>query len=64
MGDQQAYRAVDEQVVRAGRGGAAGAGRSDGHPVTVEVAAMAVRVAARTDRLVTWREEQSSRQVF
>ena len=32
--------------------------------MTVEVAAMAVRVAARTDRLVTWREEQSSRQVF
>lgn len=32
--------------------------------MTVEVAAMAVRVVARTDRLVTWREERSSRQVF
>ena len=38
--------------------------RSDGCAVAVEVAAMAVRVAARTDRLVAWREERSSRQVF
>ena len=78
MGNQQAHRAVNEQVAGAGRGarrvrvalrtggvrGSRVAGRSDGHPVTVEVAAMVVRVAARTDRLVTWREEQSSRQVF
>ena len=28
------------------------------------MAAMAVRVVARTDRLVTWREERFSRQVF
>lgn len=30
MGDQQAHRAPDEQVVRAGRGGAAGAAAATG----------------------------------
>lgn len=35
-----------------------------GRAVVVEAAAMAVRAAARTDRLVAWREERSSRQVF
>lgn len=59
MGNQQAHRAVDEQVVRSGRGArrSRAAGCSDGRPVAVEVAAMAVRVAVRTDRLVAWREE-------
>ena len=64
MGNQQAHRAVNEQVADRGRRRSRAAGRSDGRPVAVEVAAMAVRAAARTDRLVAWREERSSRQVF
>ena len=40
------------------------AGCSDGRAVAVEVAAMAVGAAAKTDKLVVWREERSSRQVF
>ena len=57
MGDQQAHRAVNEQVADRGRRRSRAAGRSDGRPVAVEVAAMAVGAAARTDRLVAWREE-------
>ena len=57
MGDQQAHRAVNEQVADRGRRQSRAAGRSDGRPVAVEVAAMAVGAAARTDRLVAWREE-------
>ena len=57
MGDQQARRTVDEQVVGRGRRRFRAVGRSDGHPPAAEVAAVAVRVAARTDRLVAWREE-------
>ena len=65
MGDQQARRAVNEQVAGAGRarrwlrvaacdaGPGRGAGCSDGCPG-----------CGKTDRLVAWREEQSSRQVF
>ena len=57
MGNQQAHRAVNEQVAGRGRTRSRTAGRSDGHAVVVEVAAMAVGVAVRTDRLVAWREE-------
>ena len=64
MGNQQACRAVNEQVAGCGRRRSRAAGRSDGCAVVVEAAAMAVGVAARTDRLVAWREERSSRQVL
>ena len=64
MGDQQACRKADEQVAGRGRRRSRTVDRSDGCAVAVEVAAMAVRVAARTDRLVAWREERSSRQIL
>ena len=64
MGDRQAYRAVNEQVVGRGRRRSRAAGRSDGCAVVVEAAAMAVGAAAKTDKLVVWREERSSRQVL
>ena len=54
MGNQQAHRAVNEQVASAGRGlrvaGGRGARRSGSR-------AAPIRVAAKTDRLVAWRED-------
>ena len=64
MGDQQARRKADEQVADLGRRRSRAAGRSDGRAVVVEAAAMAVGAAAKTDRLVAWREERYSRQVL
>ena len=70
MGDRQAHRAVNEQVAGRGRrrsrraavvaGCRAGCSASCGS----RRAPAAVRAVARTDRLVAWREERSSRQVF
>ena len=42
MGNQQACRAVNEQVAARGRRRSRAAGRSDGRAVVVEAAAMAV----------------------
>ena len=57
MGNQQARRASDEQVVRRG-----------GRGVRVVGAVAGCRVSCglrqKTDRLVAWREDRSSRQVF
>ena len=66
MGNQQAHRAVNEQVVRSGRGArrSRAAGCSDGRPVAVEVAAMADAVRSKNWQVVAWREERSFRQVF
>ena len=47
MGNQQACRQADEQVAGRGRRRSRAAGRSDGRPVAVEVAAMAVGAAAK-----------------
>lgn len=71
MGNQQAHRAVNEQVASAGRGGD-GPGCGDGRGGRarrwlrrrLRAAACGARVATKTDRLDAWREERSSRQVF
>lgn len=66
MGDQQACRAVNEQVARVGRAALrvgsrcapavfAGCGARRATPVGV---------AVKTDRLVAWREDWFSRQVL
>ena len=64
MGNQQACRKADEQVAGRGRKRSRAVGRSDGRPAAVKVTAMVVGAAARTDRLVAWREERSSRQIL
>lgn len=61
MGDQQARRKADEQVAGRGRGRRVVVAGGRGLP---RCAPAVVRAAARTDRLVVWREERSSRQVL
>ena len=61
MGNQQAYRTVNKQVADCGPREAVTAAVFAGCRAAHRQRS---RIAARTDRLVTWREERSSRQVF
>ena len=64
MGDQQARRASDEQVAGRGRRRSRAVGHGARCGCGPRRAPAVFGAAAKTDRLVAWREERSSRQVL